>query len=87
MDMKRIAAFTICLAAAWLLYATGMELFIGWYSGAEPELGLREWATLAPMPLTSDLAFGIPSRPWFEGSSGAGTTSPSLVGAPDETAE
>lgn len=37
----------LLLAAAWLLYGIGTELFIAWYSGSESDIGLREWITAA----------------------------------------
>jgi hypothetical protein len=45
--MKRLAAFALCLAAAWLIYEIGMELFIAWYSGVEADISLRSWVTMA----------------------------------------
>ncbi len=49
--------------------------------------GSARWSRPAPMPLTSNLAFGVPSGTRLEGPSGAGTTRAPLVGTPDEAAE
>jgi hypothetical protein len=44
--MKRALALLLCVASAWLIYCTGTELFIAWYSGSEADIGLLAWVTL-----------------------------------------
>lgn len=45
--MNRFLGLLLCLASLWLLYGLGMELFIAWYSGSEPELDLLAWIHVA----------------------------------------
>jgi hypothetical protein len=45
-SLRTIAAITVCLSSAWLLYGIAVELFIAWYSGAEADLGSMAWTTI-----------------------------------------
>ncbi|MBL8738544.1 MAG: hypothetical protein JNL12_19100 [Planctomycetes bacterium] len=69
--MKRTAALLFCLAAAWILYSTVMEVFIAWYSGVEDQLDAGAWmkivtfvvVSLAALVLFGHLALHPASQP------------------------
>lgn len=65
--MSRALALLLCLASTWLIYSSGMELFIAWYSDSEADLGLLAWVTLAAQIIVNlvaaVLAWRIVRRP------------------------